>query len=90
MTKAERSLSKQCHLQPHCHSKARSLSRQREFRWPEQNEECWSHEECRPDRAEKRLRMRYLRPSQRHQRDQSAGKSRLKQQIPTVKSIAQW
>ena len=33
------------------------------------------------DRAEKRLRMRHLRPSRRV----SAGKSRLKQQIPNVK-----
>ena len=39
------------------------------------------------DRAEKRLRMRHLRPSQR---DQSAGKSRLKQQILNVKSITEW
>ena len=34
------------------------------------------------DRAEKRLRMCHLRP-------QSAGKSRLKQQIPNVKSITE-
>ena len=34
------------------------------------------------DRAEKRLHMRHLRP-------QSAGKSRLKQQIPNVKSITE-
>ena len=37
------------------------------------------------DRAEKRLRMRHLRPSRRG----SAGKSRLKQQIPNVKSITE-
>ena len=37
------------------------------------------------DRAEKRLRMRHLRPSRR----ESAGKSRLKQQIPNVKSITE-
>ena len=37
------------------------------------------------DRAEKRLRMRHLRPSRRV----SAGKSRLKQQIPNVKSITE-
>ena len=38
------------------------------------------------DRAEKRLRMRHLRTSWRA----SAGKSRLKQQIPNVKSITEW
>ena len=37
------------------------------------------------NRAEKRLRMRPLRPSRRV----SAGKSRLKQQIPNVKSITE-
>ena len=38
-----------------------------------------------PDRAEKRLRMRHLRPSRRL----SAGKSRLEQQIPNVKSVTE-
>ena len=37
------------------------------------------------DRDEKRLRMRHLRPSRRV----SAGKSRLEQQIPNVKSITE-
>ena len=37
------------------------------------------------DKAEKRLRMRPLRPSRRV----SAGKSRLKQQMPNVKSITE-
>ena len=36
-------------------------------------------------RAGKRRRMRHLRPSRR----ESAGKSRLKQQIPNVKSITE-
>ena len=44
---------------------------------------------ARSDRAEKRLRMRHLRPSRRGVGGSSAGKSRLKQQIPNVKSITE-